>query len=132
MQIPLFVYGTLRPEHRLHDMLARDVITHKPAELHGARMYVPEGYWFPIIVNTENHDDVVYGDLLLMRDGDAMREVIKMELGAGYRMKASYVWCEGLMLRATCFVYPKVPENSTQIISGDWSEWERADTTLDM
>lgn len=132
MQIPLFVYGTLRPEHRLHDMLERDVISHKPAELHGARMFVPEGYWFPIVVMTNDQNDVVYGDLMLMRDGEALRDVVKMELGAGYRMKGSYVWCEGQMIRATSFIYTRVPEGSNQIISGDWSEWERMETTLDM
>lgn len=132
MQVPLFVYGTLRPDHRLYNLIEKDVISHKPAELHGARMYVPEGFWFPIIVSTDSHDDVVMGDLLLCRDGQALREVVKMELAAGYRMKPSYVWCEEIMVRATCFTYAKVPDGSTQIIGGDWTEWERADTILDM
>ena len=132
MQVPLFVYGTLRPEHRLHDLIQRDVISSKPAELHGARLYVPEGFWFPIAVHTDSHDDVVYGDLMLCRDGEAIREVVKMEIAAGYRLKPSYVWVDDMMVRASSFIYPKVPEGSTQIISGDWSEWERAETTLDM
>jgi gamma-glutamylcyclotransferase (GGCT)/AIG2-like uncharacterized protein YtfP len=132
MQVPLFVYGTLRPEHRLHDMLERDVITHKPAELHGARLFVPEGYWFPIAVPTDNATDVVHGDLLLCRDGEALREVVKMELSAGYRMRNNYIFVEDKMVRATMFMYQRAPENSTQIISGDWSDWERMETTLDM
>lgn len=132
MQIPLFVYGTLRPAHRLYGLIERDVITSKPAELHGARLYVPEGFWFPVIVSTDNLDDVVLGDLLLCRDAEALREVIKMEIAVGYRMKASNVWCDDIMVRATCFTYAKVPEGSTQIIGGDWTNWENANVTLDM
>lgn len=122
----------MRPNHRLYDLIEKDVITHKPAELHGARMFIPEGYWFPIIVMTNDQNDVVYGDLLLCRDGQHVRDVVKMEMQAGYRMKANYVWCEENMVKATSFVYMRTPENSTQIISGDWSDWERMETTLDM
>ena len=121
----------MRPNHRLYDLIEKDVISHKPAELHGARMYIPEGFWFPVICMTNDQNDVVYGDLLLCRDGETVREVVKMEMQAGYRMKANFVWCEETMVRATSFVYMRIPENSTQITSGDWSDWERAETTLD-
>lgn len=130
MNIPLFVYGTLRPNHRLWDLVEKDCLSHKPAELHGARLYVPEGFWFPVAVQTDNHDDVIYGDLLLMKDAQQVREVIKMEMQAGYQLRAAYVWVDEVMVRASCFIYPKVPDGSTHIISGDWSEWEQQDIHL--
>ena len=123
--VPLFVYGTLRPNHRLHSWLENDTATSSRAELHGAQMWVPEGFWFPIVVESGELDEVVIGDLLMVHDGTQLRDTVRMEMGAGYKLVRAHVWADDRLYSAYTFIYDEVPAGSTRVLTGDWEDWEQ-------
>ncbi|MEU0601943.1 gamma-glutamylcyclotransferase family protein [Streptomyces sp. NPDC006393] len=64
--LPFFVYGTLRPGERNHDLLLRGrTRTEEPARLTGAALY--EGPGFPYAVEEPGGVGVVRGELVTAR-----------------------------------------------------------------
>lgn len=120
MHAPLFVYGTFRPEGRMHSVIEAAVIEQQPAELHGAQMWVPYGYWFPVLTFTDNPFDVVYGDLMYVRPGHELMSLMKLEAAAGFDVDPVFVWTANGPTKAITFRYLHTPNGALPVPSGNW------------
>ncbi|MER5182198.1 gamma-glutamylcyclotransferase family protein [Streptomyces sp. NPDC002896] len=132
MQLPFFVYGTLRPGECNHDVFLRGrTVTEEPARLAGAVLY--EGPGFPYAV--EEDEGVVRGELVTAAPDEYVRLLARLDRLEGYapgdpanlyERVARPVTCgDGRVVRA--WVYVAAPAiatdlraNGKPIDGGDW------------
>lgn len=88
--VPLFVYGSLRRFGTLHAHWLDGVVTDaEDAHALGYRLYRPRAGWFPYMVRVDETaasetGEATYGDLLWVRTGERLNDLIRMETDAGY------------------------------------------------
>lgn len=121
--IPVFVYGTLRVGHGNHSWAieaVRHYVTDVTAE--GAIYFVGPYGGYPVAKFDE--PGTILGDILWMDAGHpTYREVVRMEIGAGYELRTVAVSTDEGEVKCQAFHYIRRP-GGPQIPSGDWSTAE--------
>jgi gamma-glutamylcyclotransferase (GGCT)/AIG2-like uncharacterized protein YtfP len=124
----VFVYGTLRPGDYNSRMLG-DVDVIRGCEVHGWAMHnltEDADPVYPVCVPTNDPNDVVKGDLLLMdNESPEYHRIYRMEIGAGYKLSVVEVIipADEDSVDAFIFEYRHSTEDRYYIESGDWFEF---------
>jgi gamma-glutamylcyclotransferase (GGCT)/AIG2-like uncharacterized protein YtfP len=120
VEIPLFVYGSLRPGMALWSEIEPHVSAARPASVEGALHWHEGGEW-PLLV--AGGPGRVRGELLSLRHGDEVnRVIVDEELRYGYDARWLPVVLEdGAVVEALVLVWPRRTELGPPIPGGDFA-----------
>lgn len=121
--VPLFVYGSLRKGGVLHDSWLGDIVRDiEPATAAGYALFRPGQGWFPYMCRMDDNRGCTYGDLMWVKSGPELNELVRMEMNAGYEVDlvevdASYTFT----LPALTFVWQRpLPRGCEVVPHNDW------------
>ena len=123
----LFTYGTLRSDqsHPIANYLADNAKLVGLAILPKAQLYRID--WYPALIETDNQNDEVTGDLFKLSDKEALKKIDEYEgIGIGkepyeYRREKVKVKTENDELETWVYFYNvALPEEAELIESGDF------------
>jgi gamma-glutamylcyclotransferase (GGCT)/AIG2-like uncharacterized protein YtfP len=123
----LFTYGTLRlnQSHPMAGFLAENATLVGLAVLPKAKLYRID--WYPALIETDNEQDEVIGDVFQLKDASAWSKIDEYEgIGAGqppyeYRRAKVHIRTEKEELESWVYFYNvALPENAEWIESGDF------------
>ena len=123
----LFTYGTLRlnQSHPMAGYLAENGKLVGLGLLHKARLYRID--WYPALVETQDDNDQVSGDIFELKNLDAFQKIDEYEgIGVGeepyeYRRSKVRIQTEGGEIDSWVYFYNvQLPENAELIESGDF------------
>jgi gamma-glutamylcyclotransferase (GGCT)/AIG2-like uncharacterized protein YtfP len=123
----LFTYGTLRLEqsHPMADFLSKNSVLVGLGEISNAKLFRID--WYPALIETDNEQDKVYGDVFNVNDIDVLKKIDEYEgIGIGnapyeYRRVKIKTKTELKDIEAWVYFYNiPLPEHATIIESGDF------------
>lgn len=136
-QLPVFVYGTLRPGEHNHGWVARHTVDARPAVLPDHALYAAGLPW---VVPQQGAQ--VSGDLLRLAPGVYAAALDRLDHLEGYR--ADGLWDDNLYVRtrvvvgladgeaSAAWVYLAGPREFARVVRpgalvrhGDWKKWRR-------
>jgi len=113
--LDLFVYGTLRPGEALHHLIEDSVLHSEPFTMYAAELHYHVCNEYPVL-RTSSALSNVDGDVCTLLATNAVRDVLAMEVLAGY--DARWVVVNGREVLA--FFWPEHLPVGAHIPSGDW------------
>jgi gamma-glutamylcyclotransferase (GGCT)/AIG2-like uncharacterized protein YtfP len=117
--VPLFVYGSLRPDMALWGAISEHVIEAHPATLRGRLFWDAGGEW-PVLV-LDDAGGVVHGEVLSLRPGDAVnRVIVDEELRYGYDARWLPVATDAGEREALVLVWNRATGLGPEIPHGDF------------
>ncbi len=123
-EIPVFVYGTLKPGEKMFRHISHTVRDAVPACTPGRLYETPFGY--PLLVRTGTEDAMVNGVLLVPLEGcyeEMMRIIDVIEGEAGFEKGETEVFLDdGHRVRAIVYFYREAPPYAQPYYGCDWPE----------
>ncbi len=123
----LFSYGTLRMEqsHPMAGYLAKNSVLVGLGELKNAELYKID--WYPALIQTNNSEDIVYGDVFNVNNDDVLLKIDEYEgIGIGnppyeYRREKVKIRTELNEVEAWVYFYNfDLPKEAEKVLSGDF------------
>jgi gamma-glutamylcyclotransferase (GGCT)/AIG2-like uncharacterized protein YtfP len=131
--VPVFVYGTLRPSFNRASWLDSITVDTAQGFVTGFSLYKQDSLDYPFAVVSDNETDTVQGDLVVVKYGQELVDLIEMEIAAGYVLREVPVWGkdvdpEETPITALMFIQETVSESAKLIESGDFASVVSGDT----
>ena len=123
----LFTYGTLRlgQSHPMADYLAKNAELVGLAMLPKSKLYRID--WYPALIETDNEQDEVIGDVFQLKDASAWSKIDEYEgIGIGnppyeYRREKVKIRTELNEIEAWVYFYNfDLPNGAEKVLSGDF------------
>lgn len=134
MSVPVFVYGSLLSGLHNHPMAERALVNppYKARTTSGYKLYSNHGASFPYLAE-DAEGGVVQGEVLHMKEGRELDQIISMELGAGYDGKVIKVEVQGatdgpedwVEIQALAFIHreDRATARGEHVTDGDWRKY---------
>lgn len=111
-RLPVFVYGTLKPEGRMFYHISHAVLEMVPAAIHGVLYDTPFGY--PLLLDAGDEDSPFISGVLIVAaeefHDEMMRTIDAIEGEAGFEKGEREVFTEtGQRVRAVVYFYREPP-----------------------
>lgn len=122
--LPFYLYGTARIGEPLHD-LVESIVTNPPAlaMAPGTELLVsPVGSYPYLVSRRPASDPFTWGDLVLLRRSEDLRNLVNMELAVGYSLEAVRVEHDlpGVGPFALAFVWRRAVDRLQPLGSPSW------------